>query len=145
MILKPMPFLLSHYNLMIVYSITCDFLLERAVTGPPDQTSKTLFRQTFVAVGLWNIVLGRGISFSCHLPFTFSPMKNTTEICSWNNSYISQLFAELVKEERKFRLGFTVSEWLCQPNGTPPPKADRVVKVPKPDFYPSLSDRCRGH
>lgn len=54
-ILKPVPFLLSHYTLMIIYSIKCDFLLAlpSGTNWSPDQTTgKTLFRQILWGSGV---------------------------------------------------------------------------------------------
>lgn len=125
---------------MIILSIKCDFLLAFLVTGPLDHiTDKTLLTQILccqgaVPMGLWNIALGRGMSFSCHLPFSFSPIKNTTEICSWSNFHIYQFFVQLVKEKRKFRLWLSVPG--CLSANTPPPTA----LLPFPQSLPGWAD-----
>lgn len=116
MIPKPMSFLLYCYNSMITYSIKCAFLLALPATGFPDTTTnKTRQQAHFVLLELsqWGsgmLLWSDDIALSRHLPFTFCSIKNTPEVCSWNNSYISQFFAELVKEKRKFRLELTVPD-----------------------------------
>lgn len=72
---KPMLFLLYHYNVMIICSIKCDFLLALLAARPPDQTTnKTILTQIcairgLLQRGLWNSVLVRGHALL--VPFTF--------------------------------------------------------------------------
>lgn len=82
---------------MIMYSTGGHFLQHFQTT---DKTflKQIVYCQGIVAVGFGMLVLSEGKS-SCHLLFTSSSIKNTTEICSWNNSYISQFSAELRRKE----------------------------------------------
>lgn len=99
-ILKPVPFLLSHYNSMVIYSIKCDFLLALPVTDPLTRQQVRLFLGRFCCSRVLENCFWQRNVFLMPSTFYFS-IKYTTEICSWNNSYISQFFAELVKEKRK--------------------------------------------
>lgn len=99
---------------MIMYSTGGHFLQHFQTT---DKTflKQIVYCQGIGAVGFGMLVLSEGKS-SCHLLFTSSSIKNTTDICSWNNSYISQVLCR-VKEKRKLRLGFTVPEFLYKQKG----------------------------
>ena len=104
-----------------------------SVTGPLIRPQTKHFLSEFCAIrGLlqWSsgiLLFEEGMSFSGHLLFIFSPIKGSFEICSWNNSSISQFLQSQSGRRRNSDKGSLRLECLWKQKGSP--RLSQRIKV----------------
>lgn len=108
------------------------FPLVLSVTGPLIRPQTRHFLSEFCAVrGLlqWSsgiLLFEEGTSFSGHLLFICSPIKDSIEICSWKNSSISQFLQSQSRRRGNSDKGSLSLECLWKRKGSPRLRSQRI-------------------